>query len=159
MHSFLTMSAVASAMLLGSVADAQSRYENPVDKKTYQTSGQFKKYQPATPRDVRGQRVTTEEVILLTGEPDLESRVKVEDLTAFIKTAEARAYPELAKNKTAMVALVQFNCQPGKCEVKLASQGAAEGGTLQGLYESLSKLAPLRASGEVAFQVKFNVAS
>ena len=145
------------ATLLPMSSAAQSQYENPVDKKTYVTSGQFKTYQPNTPRDTRGQRVRTEGIILLTGEPDLKLRVQVQDLADFIKSAEASAYIELAKNKKAMAALVQFNCQPGKCDIKLASQGEAEKATLQALHESLSKLPPLKLSGEVAFQVKFNV--
>lgn len=138
-------------------AAAQSRYENPVDKKTYETSGQLRHYRPAVPRDTSGQRVTTQNVVLLTGEPDFKARVSVEDLAVFIKAAELRAYVELAKNKAAMAALVQFNCQPGKCEVKLASQGQAEEATLQSLHKSLSKIPPLKATGEVIFQVRFNV--
>jgi hypothetical protein len=144
---------------LASAVDAQSRYDNPIDKKTYETSGEFRTYQPAVPGDTRGQRVATQGVLLLTGEPDLKTRVKVEDLAAYIKAAEARAYLELAKNKAAMAALVQFNCQPGKCDVKLASQGQAEEATLQALYDALSKLPPLKATGEVIFQVTFNVGS
>lgn len=87
----------------------------------------------------------------------LEARVTAEDLAAFIKAAEDRAYLELAKNKAPMSALVQFNCQPGKCAVKLASQGQAENSTLQAIYDSLSKLEPLKARGEVIFQVEFRV--
>ena len=153
-----TALAVLSALLATPVA-AQARYDNPVDKKTYETSGQFKTYQPAVPRDTRGQRITTQNVLLLTGEPDLKARVKVEDLAAYIKIAESKAYAELARNKSAMAALVQFNCQPGKCEVKLASQGQAEEATLQALHDALSKLPPLKATGEVIFQVMFNVGS
>lgn len=87
----------------------------------------------------------------------MKERVKVEDLADFIKAAEVRAYGELAKNKKPMVALVQFNCQPGKCEIKLASQGEAAESTLQALYDSLSRLPTLKTNGEVAFQVRFDV--
>jgi hypothetical protein len=97
--------------------------------------------------------------MLLTGEPELKTRITVEDMVAYIKQAEARAYAELAKNKSAMAALVQFNCQPEKCEVKLASQGQAEEATLQALYDALSKLPPLKTTGEVIFQLTFNVDS
>ncbi len=157
MRLLLLTSIFSIAALQPTLTAAQSRYGNPVDKQTYTTSGQFKTYKPDIPRDTHGQRVTTEGVTLLTGEPDLRSRVAVQDLANFIKTAEARAYPELAKNMKAMAALVQFNCKPGKCEVKLASQGEAAESTLQALYDVLSKLSPLDVSGEVVFQVKFNV--
>lgn len=157
MHRFQLRTLATSATLVCLAAVAQSRYDNPVDKKTYETSGEFKTYQPAVPRDTTGQRVTTAGVTLLTGEPELKSRVKVEELAAFIKAAEVRAYLELKKNKAPMVALVQFNCQPGKCEVKLVSQGEAEKSTLQAIYDSLSKMAPLKATGEIIFQVEFRV--
>jgi len=136
---------------------AQSRYENPVDNKTYVTPGQFKTYQPAKARDTRGQRVTTQKVMLLTGEHDIKKRVKVEDLAEYIKAAEGRAYAELEKNKAAMTALVQFNCSPNKCQVKMASQGQAEEATLQALYDALAQLSPLRVTDDVAFQLMFNV--
>lgn len=148
---------IAAALQVPQAVNAQSTYENPVDEKTYVTSGEFKTYKPDVPRNTRGQRVTTGGITLLTAEPQLKERVKVEDLTGFIKAAEARAYTVLAKNKKAMVVLVQFNCQPGKCEVKLASQGEAAEATLQALYDSLVGLPALKARGEVAFQLKFDV--
>lgn len=58
-----------------------------------------------------------------------------------------------------MAALVQFTCRPGKCNVKLASQGEAAASTLQNLYESLLKLAPPTTSGEIVFLVEFRVDS
>jgi hypothetical protein len=155
---FWTVLASISILLPLNVV-AQSRYDNPVDKKTYETSGQFKTYQPAMPRDTDGQRVTTRNIMLLTGEPDIKNRVKVEELAAYIKSAEVRAYVELMKNKAAMAALVQFNCQSEKCEVKMASQGLAEDATLQALYDAFSRLPPLKVTGEVAFQILFNVDS
>jgi hypothetical protein len=157
MHRFLLRALATSAALVCLTTVAQSRYDNPVDKKTYETSGEFKTYQPAVPKNTSGQRVTTAGVTLLTGQPELKSRVKVEELSAFIKAAEVRAYSELEKNKAPMAALVQFNCQPGKCEVKLVSQGQAEQSTLQAIYDSLSKMAPLKSTGEVIFQVEFRV--
>jgi len=149
----------AFSVLFAPTVAAQSRYENPVDNKTYETAGQFKTYQPAVPRDTRVGRVTTKNVTLLTGEPEIKVRVKVGDLVAYIKAAEVRAYAELAKNKTAMAALVQFNCRPGQCEVKMASQGEAAEATLQSLHDALSQLPPLKVRGDVAFQVMFDVGS
>jgi len=157
MHRLILRAIATSMMMVCLAAVAQSRYDNPLDNKTYETSGEFKTYQPASPKDTRGQRVTTAGVTLLTGEPELKSRVKVEELAAFIKEAEVRAYSELEKNKSPMSALVQFNCQPGKCQIKLASQGQAEKSTLQAIYDSLSKMVPLNATGEVIFQVEFRV--
>jgi len=147
----------ASLCTVGAVAQPQSRYDNPVDKKSYVTSGEFKTYAPAVPKDTRGQRVTTAGVLLLTGEPELKARISVQDLAEFLKTVEARAATELGRNKSAMAALVQFNCQPGKCDVKLMSQGQAEESILQALYEALARLPPLKTSGEVIFQVEFRV--
>jgi hypothetical protein len=157
MRPLLSVALVALSAQLMSSAAAQSRYDNPVDKKTYITPGQFKTYQPAVPRDDRGQRVTTQDIRLLTGEPDLKARVKVEDLAAFVKAAEVRAYAELARNKSAMEALVQFNCKPTKCEVELASQGKADKAILQALHDALTKLPPLKTTGEIIFQVRFSV--
>lgn len=143
--------------LLASPAAAQSLYENSVDRKTYKASGQFETYRPNVPRDTRGQRVTTQNVMLLTGESDLKVRVKVEDLAAYIRMAEVGGYSELEKNKSAMAALVQFNCRPEKCEVKIGSHGAAEEATLTALYDTFSQLPTLKVTGEVAFQIVFNV--
>ncbi len=157
MHPFPVALIVVLTVGFAGGAGAQSRYDNPVDQKTYVTSGEFKTYSPATPRGTRGQRVTTAGVRLLTGEPDLKTRITVQDLSAFIKTVEARASSELMRNKSAMDVLVQFNCQPGKCEIKLMSQGEAESSTLQAFHDALIKLPPLRASGEVVFQVEFHV--
>jgi len=158
-HWLLSLALIAISALLALPVNAESHYDNPVDKKTYETSGQFKTYQPAVSRDTRSQRVTTQNVVLLIGEPDLKTRVKVEDLAAFIKAAEVRAYAELAKNKAAMTTLVQFNCRPGKCKVELASQGQAEEVRLQSLHDSLSKIPALQTTGEVDFQVMFKVGS
>ena len=158
MHRIPAVILVSAALsTAGAGAQAQSRYDNPVDKKSYVTSGEFKTYAPAVPKDTRGQRVTTAGVLLLTGEPELKARTSVQDLTAFIKTVEASASTELLRNKSTMAALVQFNCRPGKCEVKLMSQGQAEESILQALHEALTRLQPLKTSGEVIFQVEFRV--
>lgn len=159
MHALKPLLAIAAAGFVTFAAQAESRYDNPVDKKTYVTPGEFKTYQPDKPRDQRGQRVTTEGVMLLTGEPDLKARTTVQELAAFIKEVEVRAYTELAKNKSAMSALVQFDCQPASCAIKLASQGDADKATLQALHDSLSRMPALKPRGDVAFQVKFNVGS
>lgn len=157
MYRFLVRVLLASAALASICVLAQSRYENPVDRKTYETLGEFRTYVPAVPRETGERRTSTAGVTLLIGELELRSRVKVEDLATFIKAIEARAYPELEKNKEPMTAIVQFNCQPGKCEVNLATQGRAEKSTLRAVYDSLSKLAPLKATGEVIFQIEFRV--
>lgn len=148
---------LAGLFAADAIAQAPSRYDNPVDRKAYVTSGEFKTYAPAVPQDTRGQRVTTAGVRLLTGEPDIKTRISAQDLAAFIKTVEAKASSELVRNKSAMAALVQFNCRPGKCEVKLVSQGQAENSTLQAFHDALIKLPPLKTSGEVIFQVEFRV--
>ncbi len=146
-------------LLLPVTSEAQSRYENPVVQKTGETSGHFKTYHPVTSQDTTRQRVTTQHVVLLTAQSDLEMRVKVEDLATFIHSAEVQAYLVLAKNRSAMATLAQFNCYPGKCDVKLASQGQAEEATMQELYVALSSLTPPKVTGAVIFQVRFNVAN
>jgi len=148
---------LAGSFAANAIAQAPSRYDNPVDRKTYVTSGEFKTYAPAVPKDTRGQRVTTGGVRLLTGEPELKTRTSVQDLAAFIKIVEAKAASELVRNKSAMAALVQFNCRPGKCEVKMMSQGQVDDSILQALHDALTKLPPLKTSGEVIFQVEFHV--
>lgn len=136
-------------------AAAQSGSESIVDAPG--TAGQFNTYHPAAPRDTEDRRVTTQKVMLLTGEPDIKVRVKMEDLALYIKAAEARAYVALAKNKTAMAAMVRFDCKPDSCETSLSSQGQAEDATLQALHDTLSQLPLLKVSGDVAFQIIFNI--
>lgn len=53
MRLLVLIGATAVAALLISEAGAQSRYYNPVNKKTYVTSGEFKTYKPAIPRNTR----------------------------------------------------------------------------------------------------------
>jgi hypothetical protein len=153
---------LATALLLASIVlpcVAQQRYDNPVDQQSYVTAGQWKTHLPATPRETRGQRVTTAGVLLLTGEPDVAARVTVADLGAYIKSVEALAYAELGQNKSAMKALVQLNCHPGKCAVAISTQGTADDARLQALHAALARTPPLKTTGEVVFQVAFNVAA
>lgn len=138
-------------------AFAADRYDNPVDKRSYITDGEFKTYKPELPRDNAGQPVVTNGIRFLTGEPDLKQRVRVEDLVSFIKAAEERAYPILAKSKTHALVLLQFNCQPNQHEVKIATQGNPQESILQNLYEAMKAIAPLKTKGEVVFQVELNV--
>ena len=143
-------------ILIPATIQAQGEYVNPVDKLTYPTSGEFKTYQPAKPREQTG-RVVTDQIILLTGEDDIKDRTTVEDLTAFLKKAEAEADRELERNKLPAVVLLQFNCLPGRCELKIASQGNAEQAILQRVYDSVSRLSPLKVSGDVRFQLQLRV--
>ena len=138
-------------------AHGEARYDNPVDHRSYITEGEFKTYKPETERDTTGQPVVTNGIRLLTGESDLKHRVRVEDLASFIKSAENRAYPILAKNNAPALVLVQFDCQPNRFEVKIASQGSPQESILQALYEAMKSLSPLQTRGEVTFQVELNV--
>lgn len=140
-------------------AHGEARYDNPVDHRTYITEGEFKTYKPETERDTTGQPVVTNGIRLLTGEPDLKQRVRVEDLASFIKSAENRAYPILAKNNAPALVLVQFDCQPNRFEVKIASQGNPQESILQALHETMTSLSPLQTRGEVIFQVELNIHS
>jgi hypothetical protein len=161
MHTSRTATTTAGiAWLLAAIcsaAVAESEYLNPVDGKTYVAPGGFKTYQPEVPRNTLGQRISTIGVILLTSQADLQERTSVQDLSVFLKSVEAKAYEVLARNKSAMVVLVQFNCAPGKCAVKLASQGEAESATLQKLYAVLAGVPALRTSGEAIFQLQIRV--
>lgn len=138
-------------------AHGEARYDNPVDHRSYITEGEFKTNKPETERDTTGQPVVTNGIRLLTGESDLKQRVRVEDLASFIKSAENRAYRILAKNKAPALVLVQFDCQPNRFEVKIASQGSPQESILQALYEAMKSLSPLQTRGEVTFQVELNV--
>src|SRR5262245_36102660 len=124
---------------------------------TYEIPGGPKAYQPANPHDTTGQRVVTEQVVLLTREADLKARARVEDLAAFIKAAEVVAYKELDRNKTAMAVMIQFNCLPGQYEVKMASQGEAEQEVVQQVYEKVSDLPPRKVAGDFRFKVQMRV--
>ena len=137
----------------------EARYDNPVDHRSYITEGEFKTYKPETERDTTGQAVVTNGIRLLTGDPELKQRVRVEDLASFIKSAESRAYPILAKNNAPALVLVQFDCQPNRFEVKMASQGSPQESILQALDEAMKSLSPLQTRGEVIFQVELNAHS
>lgn len=149
--------ALAITIIPVSSAHGQERYDNPVDHRSYVTEGEFKTYKPDSEQDTSGQSVVTNGIHLLTGEPDLKQRVRVEDLASFIKSAEDKAYPILAKNKASALVLVQFDCQPNRFEVKMASQGNPQESILQALYEAMKSLSPLKTKGEVIFQVELNV--
>ena len=140
-----------------SPAHGQDRYDNPVDHRSYVTDGKFRIYKPSIERESTGQTVVTNGVRLLTGEPDLKQRVLVEDLASFIKSAESKAYPILAKNNAPALVLVQFDCQPNRFEVKIASQGNPQESILQALYEAMKSLSPPQTKGEFIFQVELNV--
>lgn len=140
-------------------AFAEDKYYNPVDNRTYVTSGEFKKYTPDKPRDTTGQRVVTNNIRLLTGDQELRERVSVEDLAAYIKAIEAKAYPILGKSKTPAVVLIQFNCAPKSLEVGIASQGDPQKAILQELYDAMKSLPPLKTQGEVIFQLEIKIRS
>lgn len=135
----------------------ESSYGNPVDGRTYLTNGEFKTYNPEGQNVAKNEKVTISNVRLLTGEPDLKERVLVEELDSFIKSAENEAHAILAKNIAPARVLLQFNCQPNHHVVQIASQGSAQEAVLHELYDKTKALTPLKTSGEVIFQVEFNV--
>ncbi len=154
------VTAISTLLIMGmslGTAFGEDRYDNPVDHRSYVTDGEFKKYTPEKPRDTTGQRVVTNSIRLLTGDADLKQRVRVEDLASFIKSAQDKAYPILGKNKTPALVLVQFNCEPNRCEVEMASQGDPPKPILQELYDAMKSLPPLKTQGEVIFQLEINV--
>ena len=153
----LVLSMVFILVLFIGFAYAQAQYDNPVDGRSYVTEGEFKTYTPEKPRDTTWQKVVTNSIHLLTGEPDLKKRVRVEDLASFIKSAETKAYPILAKNQTPALILLQFDSQPNEHDVKIASQGNPQESILQELYDAMKELTPLRTTGEVMFQVEIHV--
>lgn len=104
-----------------------------------------------------GNRVKTDVVRLLTSDGEIQSHTTADDLVAFIKTAQAKAYPILDESPAPAKVRVQFDCQPGQCDVELYSQGNARTPVLQALYDAMSGLAPLKCSGAASFQVQFSV--
>lgn len=138
-------------------AFGEESFENPVDGRKYNTDGEFKTYEPKNPRDINQEKITTKNVRLLTGEQELKDRIQIEDLAQFIKAAEKAAFISLAKNKAPALVLLQFNCQPNGHTVQIASQGDTQQAVLQELYDKTKTLAPLKTTGEVIFQVEFNV--
>ena len=83
-------------------------YANPVDNKTYQTEGEWKEYSPEEKRVDEG-NVKTKQIILLTNENDIDSRISVESLAEFIKNAEDIIYKGYNKSDKKGELLVQFN--------------------------------------------------
>lgn len=83
-------------------------YVNPVDNKTYQTEGEWKEYTPEGKRIGQG-NVQTKQIILLTNENDIESRISVERLAEFIKNAEGIIYQEFNESDKKGELLIQFN--------------------------------------------------
>jgi hypothetical protein len=155
--SHLHLPALFVALSWGAAAHAQSSYINPVDGKTYTTPGEFRTYQPASPKDQSKQRVKNEGIVLLTGEQDLVARATVEDVAAFITQAAARARIVLARHVGTAAVMVQFNCQPKLCRVQIAGDGKPSKILLQALHDSLASMQALRTSGEVIFQLSLRV--
>ena len=102
-------------------------------------------------------RVKTDVVRLLSSDGEMQSHTTADDLVAFIKTAQSKAYPILDESAAPAKVRVQFDCQPGQCEVALYTQGNARTPVLQALYDAMSGLAPLKCSGAASFQVQFSV--
>jgi hypothetical protein len=157
MATLQTSLAVSIAAACSLVGHAESSYANPADGTANVRPVQFKLYQPVTPRDQSKQRVKTEGVILLTGDSDIQNRITVADLSSFIRMVEQRAFAALENSKVPTQVMVQFSCIPNRCSIKIASDGKASNAVLQSLHDSLNAMPPLRASGEVIFQVKFQI--
>ncbi|WP_141100912.1 hypothetical protein [Roseateles aquatilis] len=130
-----------------------------LDQESPSASGQSQTYFQDRSRDARGQRVTMAGVTLLMPEAEIQKRTTVQDLAAFVKTAEASASRVLELNPSAMSARVQFECRVARCGIKLATKGDVEKTVRQALQDALVKLPPLKTSGEVHFQVEFRVAA
>lgn len=86
----------------------KNTYVNPVDNKTYQTKGGWKEYKSDEKRTNRG-NVETKQIILLTNENDIESRISVKNLADFIKEAENIIHQEFNKSDKKGELLIQFN--------------------------------------------------
>ncbi len=134
-------------------------HHNPVDKKTYAAPGGWKMYHPDIPRpDEPGRKVKTELVRLLTSEADISDRTTVEDLASFLHEAERLAEESFGNGGRQFRVMVQFRCGPAGHEVRLAHQGDATQGLLQGYFDALTaaKKLPVK-SGEVSFQLELLV--
>jgi len=137
-------------------------YENPVDGLTYHSEEGWETYSPEGPRaDESGGPVDVKQVILLTSQGDLETRVGTQPLTAYIEAIRGAVqdhFAALAQGPGQELHL-QFEVQPeGAVDLKMASQPGIADEILQGLYSDLLRLrTPEVNRGPIAFQIVFAI--
>lgn len=143
----------AACLLLPVLALAGGTYIDPASGRTYATS-----VQPSTAgARSRAPKVTLARVRMLTEPPELEQRVAIDVLSAYVKRVEAQAEAAFAANGGRGAVLVDFTCRPGGAAVEIGSQGGVRAAALEDLQYRLQAMAPPAVRGEVAFQAEFHL--
>lgn len=101
----------------------KNSYQNPIDGKTYQTDGTFKKYQNGEEVYItdKGKKETKlEKVMLLSSDEDLKANSSVKDITSIIDKTN-KIFDELFKNseKSGKI-MIQFELGKKKNEIQFA---------------------------------------
>jgi hypothetical protein len=135
----------------------QEKYHNPIDDKTYVAPGGSNTYQPADGINRTLDKVSLASVRLLQSEEEIDSRTSVQELATFINLAHKAAAEIFASYTKPAVLLVQFTCVPEKCPASIAYQGQPPRELLQAYYDRLTRLQPVRVTGEVKFQLTLKV--
>jgi len=152
----LLAAALGLALSMPSFAQDET-YHNPVDHGTYVAPGGWKTYTPDGGVKPSHEKVSLENVRFLQSEAEIGARTSAAELAAFIELAHKAASDVFNSYDKAVVLLVQFTCTPTACPPRLASQGDPPSQLLQAYYDRLTRLQPLRVSGEVKFQFTLNV--
>jgi len=150
---------VALFILLFSVScyAQNDAYQNPVDGKTYVAPGGWNTYKPQRRAKPIVGRVSLAGIRLLQSQAEIGARASPEDLSDFITRAHQAASEVFASYDKPATLLVQFTCRPNTCSAQIASQGDPPRDLLQAFYDRLTRLQPLKASGEVKFQFTLKV--
>lgn len=142
----------------------QTSYQSPIDGTVYTTEGGWQRHKPdnfdSGPR--KKGSVTTQQIILLTSNPDVKERVEnFEQLLLYTKTIQETveghfiSFP-LKDNQELMT---QFEIWPnGKFEVRLASRPGIDNPILKQLYKALTAITPPNVKHDsIKFQIQFAI--
>jgi hypothetical protein len=92
----------------------KSTYVNPVDNKTYTTSGQFEEYAPEGGVQKVDGPVQMLKIVLLTDQQQLPDIINIEKLANFIKGADTVVFRQFTGVKDSGQVLVQFTLHANK---------------------------------------------
>ena len=137
-------------------------YHNPVDGLDYYSEGGWESYEPVEPQKKEtGGATDLKEIVLLSGQSEVEGRVDVGKLTTYTKAMEAavEGYFSEQEASAGQDFLVQIELSPeGLSDLKMASKPGIPDEILQGLYDKLLDIpVPAVTEGAIKFQIVFSI--
>jgi hypothetical protein len=145
-----------------SLKTVKESYHNPVDGLDYYSEGGWESYEPKEPQSkVTGGATDLKEIVLLSGQSELERRVDVEQLTTYTKAIEATVERHFAEQESSVGQdlWVQIEVSPeGLSGLKSASKPGMPDEILQGLHDQLLDIPiPEVTEGPIKFQIVFSI--